>query len=574
MGATFDVELMRRVGEMLAQETKERGCQVLLAPTVCLQRSPLIGRGFEAFGEDPTLSGLIASEYINGIQENGVAVSIKHYAAHDQSSDSIEDGIRAAERTLREAHLMPFQLAVKHANPWSFMTAYHRINGVHNSEDPWLIDQVLRQQWGWNGLVMSDWFGTYSTAEAVNAGLDLEMPGPTMWRGDNLARAVAARKVKMSTIDQRVKNLLNLVNKVQPALEWQTQVDKTACGDTPEKREVCREVARSSIVLLKNDTKSLPLDPSVPQTYGLIGPGVANPAINGGGSADLIPYYVRTPLEAIQDVVGKERVQTAIGCHCETPRIQSIISLESSITDICLHKAHLFTPLMSENIVVPGTEEFGYQLEWYGEDPEAGLKVKPHCTMTTTQAQMFFADNLPAGLPQRYWLRVSTTYTAPKTATIQIGLCVLGKGRLYIDGVEVVDLWTSQPVKTLQTPMFNLSSMEVVAELEAEVGKTYNISVLLHIHGSVAGVGALNAGGLRIGCCEKIDPAAALADAVELAKKVDVPIIVAGLNGDYENEGVDRKHLEIPPGVNELIAKVVRTNPRTVSSPRLRVILT
>ena len=229
---------------------------------------------------------------------------------------------------------------------------------------------------------------------------------------------------------------------------------------------------------------------------------------------------------------------------------------------------------MSENIVVPGTEEVGYQLEWYGEDPEAGPKVKPHCTMTTTQAQMFFADNLPAGLPQRYWLRVSTTYTAPKTTTIQIGLCVLGKGRLYIDGVEVVDLWTSQPVKTLQTPMFNLSSMEVVAELEAEVGKTYNISVLLHIHGSVAGVGALNAGGLRIGCCEKIDPAAALADAVELAKKVDVPIIVAGLSGDYENEGVDRKDLELPPGVNELIAKVVGTNPRTVSSPRLRVFLT
>ena len=170
--------------------------------------------------------------------------------------------------------------------------------------------------------------------------------------------------------------------------------------------------------------------------------------------------------------------------------------------------------------------------------------------MTTTQAQMFFADNLPPGLPQRYWLRVNTTYTAPKTTTMQIGLCVLGKGRLYIDGEEVVDLWTSQPEKTLQTPMFNLSSMEVVTELKVEVGKTYDISVLLHIQESVAGVGALNAGGLRIGCYEKIDPAAALAEAVELARNVDVPIIVAGLNGDFENEGADRKHLELPPSLN------------------------
>lgn len=319
MGATFDTKLMRSVGNMLATETKEKGCQVLLAPTVCLQRSPLIGRGFEAFGEDPILSGLMGSEYINGVQEHGVAVSVKHYAAHDQSSESLEDGIRAAERTLRETHLLPFQLTVKHANPWSFMTAYHKINGIHTSEDPWLNDQLLRHEWGWDGLIMSDWFGTYSTAEAVNGGLDLEMPGPTRWRGDLLLWCIRSRKVREDTLNARVRNVLNLANKLRPTIDQQKQNEKTAYGDTAEKRAVCREVARSSVVLLKNDKNILPLDPAAQQTYALIGPGMANPAISGGGSADLVPYYVRKPLEAIRDIVGQENLKTAIGCHGEFP---------------------------------------------------------------------------------------------------------------------------------------------------------------------------------------------------------------------------------------------------------------
>ena len=324
MGATFDTELMRSVGDMLAVEAKEKGCQVLLAPTVCLQRSPLIGRAFEAFGEDPILSGLLGSAYINGVQTGGVAASIKHYAAHDQSSMSLEDDLRVSERTLRETHLLPFQLAVKHSKPWSFMSSYHRINGVHTFEDPWLNTQLLRNEWGWDGLVMSDWGGTCSTAEALNAGMDLEMPGPTRWRGDRLQLAISCRKVKMSTIDERVRNVLNLVNKVRPALEYTSEDDKS--GDTPEKRQVCREVARSSIVLLKNNKSVLPLDPLAEQTYGLIGPAVRNPAISGGGSADLLPYYVSKPLQAIKELVGHESVKTAIGCHCKLYRPVCLLS--------------------------------------------------------------------------------------------------------------------------------------------------------------------------------------------------------------------------------------------------------
>jgi beta-glucosidase len=311
MGATFDPELIYAAGELLAAEAKEKKCHVLLAPTVCIQRSPLLGRGFEAFAEDPWLSGTIASAYVNGVQSHGVACSIKHFAAHDQSSMAVEDDVRASERTLREMHLLPFQLAVKNASPWAFMMAYNKINGVHATENSWLINQVLRQDWGWDGLVMSDWFGTYSTSESLNAGMDLEMPGPSRWRGDLLSWAVMSDKVKKPTVDASVRNLLKLINKVQP---WKDDAPKEV-GDTQHKRDLCRKVANEAIVLLKNEHEVLPLNPNKRQTYGLIGPAVENPAISGGGSADLTPHYVSRPLEAIIDVVGSENVKAAIGCQ-------------------------------------------------------------------------------------------------------------------------------------------------------------------------------------------------------------------------------------------------------------------
>ncbi|KAL0941932.1 beta-glucosidase j [Colletotrichum truncatum] len=539
MGATFDVKLMHSVGKLLATEAKEKGCQVILAPTVCLQRSPLIGRGFEAFGEDPVLSGTMASAYINGVQENGVAVSIKHYAAHDQSTMSIEDSIRVTERTLREMHLLPFQIAVRNANPWSFMTAYHKINGTHASEDPWLLEGILRREWGWGGLIMSDWFGTYSTAEAVNAGLDLEMPGPARWRSQLLMWAILCRKVKESTIDKRVRNVLNLINKVHPALEHQPDAENQ--GDTEEKRQLCRQVAGDSIVLLKNERSILPLDTRSKKKFGLIGPAVRVPAVSGGGSADLVPYYVSTPLDAITEIVGAERVKTAVGCH-----------------------GHLFTPLLSSDGSVPDMQKPGYLLEWFQENFEEQPTAKPLHTTTTTQAQMYFADSLPKGVPDAYWLRVRTVYTAPKTTTMQLGLCVIGKGKLWVDGEEMIDLFNSQPKKTLQTPMFNQASMEVVADIKVEAGKVYQISVFLRNEAAIPGIGALSAGGLRIGCCEKIDPVEALDEAVLLAKTVDVPIIMAGLNADYESEAVDRESLDLPPGIDHLIQRILEANPNTI----------
>ena len=255
MGATFDVDLLECIGKLLGDEARCKQVHVLLAPTVCLQRSPLIGRGFEAFGEDPILSGTLGASYIRGVQDRGVATSIKHYAAHDQSDNCIEDNICMTERTLRELHLLPFQLTLSKSDPWTVMSAYHKINGIHTSEDPLLLKRILREEWGFKGLVMSDWWGTYSTSEAINAGLDLEMPGPTQWRGKILHLAVQSRKVSQAVVDESVRNVLNLVKKV-------TAVESPynpLAANSQENRALIRQVAADSIVLLKNDRKALPL---------------------------------------------------------------------------------------------------------------------------------------------------------------------------------------------------------------------------------------------------------------------------------------------------------------------------
>lgn len=226
---------------------------------------------------------------------------------------------------------------------------------------------------------------------------------------------------------------------------------------------------------------------------------------------------------------------------------------------------HLFTPLLSSNVTVPGTSQPGYILDWFEENFEENPDATPLYTTTTTQAQMYFADSLPKGVPCAYWLRVKTCLTAAKTATIQLGLCIIGKGRLYVDGKQVIDLFTRQPRKTMHTPMFNQASMEQTAEVEVEAGKGYEVCVVLRNEAAIPGIGALNVGGLRIGCCEKIDKEQALDEAVRLAKSVDIPILIAGLNADYESEAVDRRSLDLPPGIDELIERAVAANPSPVS---------
>ncbi|KZL86535.1 glycosyl hydrolase family 3 [Colletotrichum incanum] len=538
MGATFNAGLLHKVGNLLGEEARARGVHILLAPTICLQRSPLFGRGFEAFAEDPYLSGILGAAYINGVQQRGVATSVKHYAAHDQSDNSIEDNVCMTERTLREIHLMPFQLVMRDSDPWTFMTSYNKINGTHVSEDPLLLKQILREEWGFKGLVMSDWFGTYSTSEAVNAGLDLEMPGPTQWRGKCLSLAVNSRKVTRATIDDAVRNVLSLVNKVTDA----EPAGYFSASNTPEQQALIRKMVSESIVLLKNDRKILPIKKTENMRVGLIGDHVKNPALSGGGSAEVEPYYSVTPFDAVVEEVGKENVAYALGCH-----------------------SFRFSPLL-KNLAPkePQHDGFGWSIEIFGEDPDE----KPDAeVLVSAQAQKELIDvpeSFHASLPKKFYARARATYTPSTSGPFRFGFSTSGKGKLKINGKEVIDLWTEHPVKTGPTPCFNRLSMEKFYDTAVTEGQSISLEVVQVNEDLSGGVGtALTLAG-RVGGFEVIDEDVAIKEAADLARTVDVAVVVIGLSSDFEYEGADRKHLRLPGRVDDLIEAVLKANPDTV----------
>jgi beta-glucosidase len=263
------------------------------------------------------LSGRLAAQFINGIQSRDVSACIKHYAAHDQSTASKEDNVVMTARTLREVHLMPFQIAMAHSKPWAFMSAYQMINGLHVSEDPFMLNTVLRDEWGFDGIVISDWWGTYSTSESLNAGMDLEMPGPSMWRGKQLLEAVGCRKVSRQTVDKSVRRLLDMIKRTKAHEE--PHVPKGTGEDTEDSRRLIRKAAADSIVLLKNDNKILPLQSNRSVKYGLIGEHHKSPGNCGGGSSEVLPWYLCAPFDAITEVVGPENVRYEPGCDSELP---------------------------------------------------------------------------------------------------------------------------------------------------------------------------------------------------------------------------------------------------------------
>ncbi|KAL2674008.1 hypothetical protein Neosp_012454 [[Neocosmospora] mangrovei] len=535
MGATFNAALLYKVGRLLGDEAKARGVDVLLAPTVCLQRSPLIGRGFEAFGEDPFLSGILGSRYITGVQERGVATSVKHYAAHDQSDNSIEDNVCMTQRTLREVHMLPFQLALRDSDPWTIMTAYNKINGIHVSEDPLLLKQILRDEWGFKGLVMSDWFGTYSTSEAINAGLDLEMPGPTDWRGKRLSIAVNCRKVPQATVDKSVRNVLNLINTVRGG----DSRNPSPASNTPEQRALIRQLVAEGIVLLKNSRQQLPIKTPDKVKFGLIGDHVKNPALCGGGSAEVEPYYSVTPYDAIVEVVGAENVSYAPGCH-----------------------SFRFSPLLKGLTTSSGAG--GWDVEIFGENPDDHSDSQAVVSVVAEKQLIDVPESLHKSIPTKYFVRARARYTAETSGLFRFGLSTSGKGKLKVDGREVIDLWTSQPPKTDSTACFNRLSMERFHDIEVTKGQVLELEVLQVNENLAGGVGtALTLTG-RVGGYELLDEDQSIKDAAELASKVDIPIVITGLSSDYEYEGSDRKNLRLPGRVDELIEAVLSANKNAI----------
>ncbi|KAF6225031.1 hypothetical protein HO133_010226 [Letharia lupina] len=532
LGATFDVDLLRSIGRFLGQEAKAKGAHVLLAPTINIQRSPLGGRGYESFSEDPFLSGTLAGEYCKGVHEEKIITTPKHFVCNDQEHERLAVDSIVTDRALREIYLMPFMLAIKNARPKAVMTAYNKVNGTHAAENPKVLD-ILRKDWGWEGLLMSDWYGTYSTSEGINAGLDLEMPGPTQWRGAALSHAVTSNKVRQHVLDERARAVLKTIK--EAAKSGVVEDAKEGGLNRPEDQRFLRRVAAESIVLLKNETSILPFDKS--KTVAVIGPNAKVATYSGGGSASLLPYYTVTPFDGVSSQCGSVRFSQGAYSHKELPLLGK--SLRTS----------------------DGRPGFDFRAY---DKPVNAADRKLLDTLHLTDSYMFVMDyKVPNYTSSTYYVDVEGVFTPEEEGTYEFGLTVQGTGQLFIDGKLIVDNVHDQRPGTA---FFGSGTVEEIGSMALEAGKSYKVRVEFGTaptaKSSSRATVSFGAGGLRVGGCKRIDPEKAIVDAVKLASEVEQVVVFAGLNSDWEGEGSDRPDMDLPPYSDELISKVLDANPK------------
>lgn len=325
LGATWDRDLVRRVGAALGDEASALGIGLLLGPGVNMKRTPLCGRNFEYVAEDPLLAGELGAAYVRGVQSAGVGACLKHFAANNQETDRRQVSVEADERTLREVYLPAFERVVTTARPWALMCSYNRIGGVHASQHRWLLTEVLRDEWGYDGLVVSDWDAVHDPVAAVAAGLDLEMPGTGGRSAQAVVEAVRSGALAEADVDRAARRVVELVNRAcpdgaprpRPVRDLGITPGAALTGEqlallhADQHHALAREVAAAAMTLLRNDGV-LPLDPASEQSIAVVGGWARVARIQGGGSAGVDPVRVDEPLAALRAVAG-DRVRYAAG---------------------------------------------------------------------------------------------------------------------------------------------------------------------------------------------------------------------------------------------------------------------
>ena len=514
LGASWDPALVEEIGQVLGEEARTKGARVLLAPTLNLHRHPLGGRGFECYAEDPLLSGKIAAGFVRGVQSRGVAATAKHFVANESEFERTTISSVVDERSLRELYYVPFEIAAKEAGVLAVMTSYNRLNGRWCSEDRELLEDVLRGDLGFDGLVMSDWFAVGSTVDSALAGLDLQMPGPDRFFGGPLAKAVADGDLEPEVLDGIVRRYLQLVDRLDA---WDDQPIRESAVDLPEHREIAYRAAVSGTVLLQNDG-TLPL--AAGGTMALIGPLAARAHIMGGGSAQLRPHRSPSLYDILAPQLG-DRLVLERGCDID----------------------RTVRPL-----VVPGTrlDLFG-SLDWSGP---------VHSTSVEGDLKMLWFGSPEPGLDEDgFSFRASATLRIHETGTHLLTMVQAGRARLLLDGQLVLDGFTDPPA--MGQDFFGLGSVEVEVSIDLVAGT----EVQLVLEYCAAPSQFLH--GVKIGhrAPQVRDPIAA---AVEAARHADIAVVVVGTTEEWESEGHDRSTMDLPGDQDELVRRVCEVNPSTV----------
>ena len=518
IGASWDPELAEQIGSAIADEVKSKCAHVALAPTINLHRGVTNGRNFECYSEDPELTSALAVGYIRGLQSKGVAASPKHFVGNESEIERTTISSDIDERTMRELYLRPFEDAVKKAGTWAIMSSYNRLNGTYTAENEWLLTDVLRKEWGYDGIVMSDWFGSRSTAPTVNAGLDLEMPGPTRDRGDKLVAAVHAGEVSRETVRTAALNMLRLMDRVGSLTD--TTPFKERADDRPEHRDLIRKAGADGMVMLKNDGV-LPLSPEA--KVALIGPNAKEVKIMGGGSAQLNPHYMISPYDALLARIGADQLSFAKGCT-----------------------NHSWEPILTGD----------FELSFYrGQD----LTSEPAHTQSMDSVNAFWVPPFAGGQvdPSNFAAKITGTYTPTTSGIHHIGAHAAGYARVYVDNKLIVDCW--EETWTKGRTFFEEGNDEVVGAVELTAGQAHDIRIEFRSKTP----DNLNHSALRVGISVPMTEAD-IAQAAEIAAQADVAVVVIGRSGEWDTEGWDMEDIHLPGRQNELVAAVTASNPNTV----------
>lgn len=518
MAATWDPELIARLGAALAQETKAKGRNVILGPCVNIARLPMAGRNFESFGEDPYLASRLAVHYINGVQKENVVATVKHLAANNQEyqRDSIDTIID--ERALNEIYLPAFKDAVEEAKVLAVMSAYNKVNGHYCSENKYLLLDKVKNEWGFKGIIMSDWGATQSSIPTFNNGLDLEMPSATHLSQENLQARIANGALQESTLDDKVRRLIRVMLSI--GLFDGYQYDATTLNND-EHRTIAAEVAKAGIVLLKNTPAILPLDLNTVRSVAVIGAHSRVAQTGGGGSSMVSAFHAVSPFDALRDKIGDTvRLTFAPGYR-----------LSEDITPI--DARYLF-------IDKDGARN-GLAAEYFANKDLQGAPRRP-----PIDPQLNFAWGDGPPLPDF----PSDNFSARWTGYLKVneaGRYALEVAsddgvRLYVDDRLVIDEWRDHDVAR------HSFSTELAANVFYKIRLEYYE----------------NTGGASVALGWQRPHDDLLAEAIRAAKNSDIAIVFAGTGHAYESEGFDREDLRLPNDQDTVIQEIARANQNTI----------
>ena len=546
LGATWDPDLVGEIGALIGTEAIRKGAHIVLGPTVNLHRTPVGGRTFECYSEDPELTGALAAAYVRGVQSHDVAVTVKHFVANDTEIERMTVDVDVDERTLRELYLRPFERTVKEANAWGIMSSYNRIAGEHAAHNRRLLTEILRDEWGFDGFVVSDWYGVHDAAPAANAGLDLEMPGPVRIYGRKLEAAVERGEVDEAQVDWLVRNMLRAR---QPGARRRTLLRRgravgrrsRRAGAHPTRRRSpapsCCATSRSSPEGARRHRCSR----STPQRFAaiaVIGPNAEIDRSMGGGSASLTPFAHRTLLTALTDRLGPGTATDAEIVFEPGVRIDRL------------------TPVVRKGQLVSPDGGRGLRVSYVNGTDWTGDVALEQPTPTTL---VRFFGSVPEGVdPRQFSTRIEGSFVPEVDGEHTIGVVTTGPMAMAVDtGAGLEEVLADRDMQWPRSKeFFGHGSVEMTATIDCTAGQPVPLDI------GFATASGNGFAAIRVGI-RPPEPADLMDRAVAAAADADVAVVMVGTNDEWETEGHDRTTMDLPGRQDELVRRVVAANPNT-----------